>query len=189
MPGLAWGRTLKPLWKSVHFESVSGVEVSASMMTYPRYLITLSYEVLRAETAYAELQQLLGFFNQRRGSADDFLWLDQDDNQLGGTTFGVGDGATKIFQISRDRGGFREPVTDFVGAPVISVGGSAVSTGYTVSKGRVTFGTAPANGSAITATGQFYKRVRFHRDEQEFEQFLHDLWSAKKVELITRKVR
>ena len=42
-------------------------------------------------------------------------------------------------------------------------------------------------GAALTWSGQFYKRVRFERDETEFEEFLQDLHSAKRVELITVK--
>lgn len=189
LPGLSWGVRRTPVWKTVSHESVSGMELRAALMTYPRWRIGLSFEFLRASAGYAELQALAGFFNQRRGSWDSFLWLDPGDSVATAANFGTGDGATKVFTLSRSFGGFLEPVQDFVGAPSIYVAGAlkASPADYTVSAGKVTFGAAPAAGAALTWSGQFYKRVRFERDETEFEEFLKDLHSARKVELITVK--
>lgn len=188
LPGLAWGVRRTPVWKTVSHESVSGMELRAALMTYPRWRIGLSYEFLRAG-AYAELQTLAGFFNQRRGSWDSFLWLDPGDNVATGANFGTGDGATKVFTLSRPFGGFLEPVQDFVALPAVYVAGvlKASPADYTITAGKVTFGAAPAAGAALTWSGQFYRRVRFERDETEFEEFLKDLHSAKKVDLITVK--
>lgn len=189
LPGLSWGITKTPMWKTVTHESVSGMELRAALMTYPRYRISMRYEVLRAGGGFAELQELIGFFNARRGSWDDFLWLDPDDNTVVGANFGTGDGSTKTFAMSRSFGGFVEPVQAFVAAPQIYVNGvlKASPADYSISNGRVTFVTAPPAGAALTWSGQFYKRVRFVNDETEFEQFLQDLWAAKKIELITVK--
>lgn len=189
LPGLSWGITKTPMWKTVTHESVSGMELRAALMTYPRYRISMRYEVLRAGGGFAELQELIGFFNARRGSWDDFLWLDPDDNTVSGAGFGTGDGATKTFSMGRSFGGFVEPVQAFVSDPQVFVNGvqKATPADYSISNGRVTFVTAPANGAALTWSGQFYKRVRFMNDETEFEQFLKDLWSSKRVDLITVK--
>lgn len=189
LPGLSWGVRKTPIWKTVTHESTSGMELRAAMMSYPRYRIGLAYEVLRADQAHAELQQIVGFFNSRRGSWDDFLWLDPDDNTATDANFGTGDGATKVFTISRPYGGFLEPVQDFVSAPSVSVAGvPKVTPGdYTISAGKCTFSAAPASGAALTWSGQFYRRVRFDKDEAEFEAFMKDLWAAKKIDLITVK--
>ena len=187
-PGLKWGGTKTPVWKTVTHESVSGMELRTSLMSYPRYRISLSYEVLQAGSV-GDFQALIGFFNARRGSWDDFLWLDPADHVATSAGFGTGDGATKVFTLSRAFGGFREPVQDFVSPPAVFVDGmlQVVPGDYTISAGRVTFVTAPSASAALTWTGQFYKRVRFVRDETEFEEFLADLWAAKKIELITVK--
>ena len=71
--------------------------------------------------------------------------------------------------------------------PVPPAGPSTSAVVGSITGGRITFVSAPAVGAALTWSGQFYKRVRFARDETEFEEFLQDLWSAKKVELITVK--
>lgn len=189
LPGLSWGVRKTPVWKTVTHESVSGMELRTALMTYPRWRIVLSFEFLRAGGGYAELQALAGFFNQRRGSWDSFLWLDPIDNAATATNFGTGDGATKVFTLSRPFGGFLEPVQDFVSAPAVSVAGAlkASPADYSIANGKCTFVSAPAAGAALTWSGQFYKRVRFERDETEFEEFLKDLHAAKKVELITVK--
>jgi uncharacterized protein (TIGR02217 family) len=165
------------------------MEFRAAMMTYPRYRIVLGFEVLRSGAGYSELQDLIGFFNLRKGAWDDFLWLDPDDNTATESLFGTGDGSTKVFQLSRDFGGFREPVQDFVGVPVVSVDGveQSAPAQYSISAGRCTFVGTPADGAPLRWSGQFRKRVRFARDEAEFERFLHDLWVLKKIELITVK--
>lgn len=189
LPGLSWGSRKTPVWKTVTHESISGMELRVALMTYPRYRISLSYEFLRAGGGLAELQTLIGFFNQRRGSWDDFLWLDVDDCTASGVVFGAGTGTKTTFALARSFGGFLEPVQDFVSAPVIKVNGVVKATpgDYSISNGMVIFSVAPAVGAALTWSGQFYKRVRFEKDEAEFEQFLKDLWSAKKIELITVK--
>lgn len=187
LAGRGWSIVKTPVWKTIVQESVSGMELRARLMTYPRYRITLTYDVLRAST-YGELQSIMSFFNLRSGSFDDFLLLDPDDNTASLQGFGTGDGATKAFQIGRDFGAFREPVQDFVSPPLIYAGGALQSSaGYSISKGVITFSTAPSSGAALTWSGQFYKRVRFYKDEIEFEEFMQDLWQAKKVELITVK--
>ena len=190
LPGIKWEATLTPIWKSVIQESVSGREIRASLMTYPRYRISLAYEFLRAGGGADELATLVGFFNAHRGAGLDFLWLDPDDNVVTDEPFGTGDGAALSFQLSRDRGGFREPVRALKGSVVIKSAGSVVTQPASVavsSAGAVTFTAPPAPAAGLTWSGEFYKRVRFMRDEMDFDRFLQDLWSAKKVELITVK--
>ena len=117
-PGLKWGSKKTPYWKNRVQEAVSGKEKRAAYWTYPRYKLDLSYEVLRAG-AEAELQQLLGFFNARKGNFDSFLVSDPDDNAVTAQAFGTGDGARTEFQLLRSYGGFIEPVFDVTGAPAI----------------------------------------------------------------------
>ena len=189
LPGLAWSVLKTPIWKTVVQESISGMELRVSLMSYPRYRIVLTYEVLRSTNGFTELQTLISFFNQVRGSWDTFLWLDPDDNTCTGQNFGTGDGATRIFNLSRLYGSFTEPVQDFVGTPALYANGvlQTAGTDYTVALGVVTFTSAPAVSASLTWTGQFYKRVRFTTDETEFEAFMYGLWAVKKVEFITVK--
>ncbi|HNI47215.1 MAG TPA: DUF2460 domain-containing protein [Zoogloea sp.] len=118
LPGLAWGATREPIWKNKAAESASGLEQRAGYESYPRWLIKLSYEFLRAG-AEAELQTLLGFFNARGGDLDSFLWADPLDHTATAQQFGTGDGATTTYRLGRTLGGAYEPISAVSGVPVI----------------------------------------------------------------------
>jgi uncharacterized protein (TIGR02217 family) len=191
LPGLKWSTTKTPLWKTRVQQSVSGKELRTALMSFPLWRYSLAYEVLRAEAAYQELQTLIGFFNARRGSWDDFLYRDPDDNAVTAQQFGVGDGATKDFQLTRPFGGFVEPVQNVNGTPSIYKGGllQATPVDYSLSAtGLVSFVAAPANGVALSWTGGYYQRCRFEQDTAEFTQFLKDLWEARRIEFRTVKL-
>ena len=189
LPGLSWSIVKSPIWKTVSQESVSGMEIRLGLTTFPRWRITLIFEILRSTNGFTELQQLIGFFNLMRGSCDTFLFQDQDDYNVNSQVFGTGDGSNHTFYISRQYGAFSEPIQDFITPPQIYVNGALKYLGsdYTIALGVVTFTAAPAVGALVAWTGQFYKRVRFVNDEAEFEQFMFGLWNAKKIELITVK--
>jgi uncharacterized protein (TIGR02217 family) len=136
--------------------------------------------VLRTAAAYAELQQLIGFYNARQGQFDDWLYSDPDDNAVTAQQFGVGDGVTTQFQLVRTFGGFTEPVTNLVstGFPVY-LNGTQIFTGVsTISSGILTFTTAPAAGVALAWSGSYYWRVRFDDIDLTLEKMMGGLWSS-----------
>ena len=188
LPGLTWGLTRTPIWKTGKSETASGREFAVSYMTYPRYLYRLQYEFLRETGSFSELRTLVGFFNSMRGSFDSFLFLDPDDSVATNQQFGVGDGVTTRFQVTRSMGGFAEPVFDFVaGTTSFFVNGSLQASGITLANGLLTFASAPAAGAVLTWSGTYYWRCAFTNDSTEFSQFMQRLWEAKAVEFKTRK--
>ena len=194
LPGLKWGVPLIPNFRTKIQEAVSGKELRGSFMAYPNWDIHLSYELLRNDGA-AELKTLGGFFLQRRGAWDDFLYDNPDDNSVTDYQFGTGDGATKDFQLTRAFGAggvtFVEPVQNVNGSPSIYKGGvlQSAPTHYSLgATGIVSFVTAPANGVALTWTGAYYYRCRFKQDLAEFSKFMKDLWELKKLELRSVKI-
>ena len=188
LPGLAWGLTRTPIWKTGRSETASGREFAVSYMTYPRYVYRLQYEFLRETGSFTELQTLVGFFNLMRGSFDSFLFLDPDDTAVTAQQFGVGDGVTTKFQLTRTRGGFAEPVFDLIaGTYAIYANDAIQNSGVSITNGLVTFTTAPASNVVLTWTGTYYWRCAFINDTTEFSQFYQRLWEAKAVEFKTRK--
>ena len=101
LAGLDWNVIKTPVWKTRIQEAVSGKELRAALMSYPLWKFSLSYTVLRANAANAELQTLMGFFNARQGMFDSFLYTDPTDNSVANQSFGTGDGSTTAFQIGR----------------------------------------------------------------------------------------
>lgn len=184
LPGLEIKVKKTPIWNTRVQTAVSGKELRASLYSTPLYELALSYSVLRAG-AEAELQNVVGFFNARKGKFDSFLYSDPLDSSVVGQSFGVGNGTTKDFQLVRAFGGNAEPVMNLNGAPTIKVNGVTKTLGvdYTInSYGMVTFVVAPANGAELTWDGAYFYRVRFKQDSADFEQFLWLLWQAKKIE-------
>ena len=190
-PGLTWDVSKTPEFFSLSKTSPTGVDVSASLGAYPRWHFSLAYEFLkdREDEATNELHRLLGFFLQRHGSVDDFLFLDPTDNAvLTPQIFGVGDGVTKEFQLCRSLGGFAEPVLGTVsGSEVIYIDGNARTGDVSISKGVAIFQTPPALNQKLSWTGNFYFRCRFKENTMEFKNFAFRLWEAKSVEFTSIK--
>lgn len=188
LPGLSWEASKTPEFYTVNKTSPTGLDVSAVLHAFPRWHFSLSYEFLIDDgTAAGDLQQLVGFFLQRYGNVDDFLFLDPADNLVTNQAIGRGDGGTRSFQLCRNFGGFIEPVYGVKGRPIVTIGDVPTSAFKVSSKGLVTFNEAPAPGSLIAWSGQFYFRVKFKESMLEVNNFMHNLWEAKSVNLVSVK--
>lgn len=187
LPGLTWDVMKIPTWSTRVQQSVSGKEIRLATFSYPIWHFKLIYELLR-DDATNELTTLMGFYNQRQGAFDSFLYRDPSDNGITAQLIGIGNGTTTAFQIVRAYGGFVEPIYNLNGSPSIYLNGVLQSSGYNVnSTGLVTFSAAPAAAVAITATFNFYYRVRFKNDLLEFNQFMLNLWELQQCELVSVK--
>jgi len=105
-----------------------------------------------------------------RGMANAFLFRDWTDYQAVDAQFGVGDGTTKTFQLSKTSslpGG--TPYIRTIRAPdagvVVKVGGVVTAASVSSADGSVVFTTAPASGAALTWTGNYHLVMRFDSDD------------------------
>jgi hypothetical protein len=196
LPGLSWSVKKTPTFKTISQEVASGKEIRLALMSYPIWHFGLTYDVLRqfktydqtGVVTYSELQTLAGFFCQMLGSYDSFLFDDVSDNTATAVQFGVGDGVTTAFQLTRTIGGFTEPIQNLNGTPSIFDNGGAPGA-YTIGPtGIVTFATTPTSMHLLTWTGAYYFRCRFIEDLAEFDQFMSNLWSLKKLEMKSVKL-
>jgi hypothetical protein len=206
LPGLGFSVTKKPQFITKIQKSVNGRELRAKFSDSPLWTISLTFEFLRDNVSLNELKTLGGFFFSRYGSWDSFLFADPDDSAASNMQFGVGDGVTKVFQLSRTYGTFTEPVTAFstfgqVGSalmwsnnsatfwprtnstPLMWSGPNGLETPYVSASGVVTFTKPPVAGQKLYWTGVYYYRCRFLHDEQEYEKFMYQLWTNKKCDL------
>ena len=189
LPGLAWSVGKTPEFSSIVKTAVNGAETRIALWSSPRWHFKLKYELLR-DDATAELKTLAGFFLQRQGQFDSFLYVDPDDNTVSGQILGQGDGNTKSFTCLRNFGGFLEPVGMVNGSLPMSFavsGQTLAASAYSVSGNQVTFAQAPASGQSVTGSFSFYFRVRFAADTADFEQFMHQLWQLQSCELVSVK--
>lgn len=190
LPGLGWNVKRTEIWKTRVQEAVSGKEVRIADWSFPRRQWELTFDFLRSAPSFAEWQSLVGFFNQRQGIFDSWLYSDADDNSVTDQPLGTGDGATTAYQLVRALGGYVEPIiapnaiASVKIAGVVQSGGSYSVNGNT---GQLAFTTAPASGAAITASFTYYFRCRFFGDSMDFEKFMSQLWLAKAVKFVSLK--
>ncbi|SEG56444.1 TIGR02217 family protein [Bryocella elongata] len=202
LPGLTWDITYSPSFDNVEQRSKNGAVTVLMNDPYPQWSFELSYEFLRDAPGqvatprnpknYPELQQLVGFFLQRGGNADTFL-LDPElltgkREPVAAHQIGTGDGATTVFYLVRDLGGYAMEVQDPIpGSVKVMVNGAVVS-GWTLgTKGDITFAAAPAESAVITASFRWRWSVRFAQSSQQFKAFMFDLYEADSVKLIQDK--
>jgi uncharacterized protein (TIGR02217 family) len=191
LPGLDWTLMKTPTWSTDIQKSVSGRELRIAYYNIPIYKFTMGYEFLRSGVK-AELETLMSFFNQRMGSFDTFIFVDPNDRLVGSASnriiIGYGDGNQTQFQLLRNFNGYIEPIF-VVGNYTIYQGNVLATSGFSVDKysGIITFNTPPAPGQQLSWYGDFAYRCRFLQDSQDFENFMQNLWLAKKVEFQTVK--
>lgn len=138
----------------------------------------MRYDVGPGVRSEADVATLIAFFRARRGAAKAFRFRDPTDfssNGLTGTPgaldvlIGVGDGVRTGFDLFKVYGVGADaevrPVTRPVAASVlVSVGGVAVVSGWSLVGGRVVFAVAPAAGADVRAGFLFDVPVRFASD-------------------------
>ena len=185
-PLLNWERTRSPQINSLLQKSVSGMQAAVQLQAYPIYTWKLSYDALRSDVAFLEYQTLLGFWNQMGGCVDTWLFNNWEDNAVAGQALGLGDGATKSFQLYRTLGGFTEPVLAANVLTAVYFNGAPQTIGappaWSVSNGVLTFTTAPGAGITVSADFSFYWRCRFTADTVDIDTLWHKYWALKKIE-------
>ncbi|HAV5002464.1 TPA: hypothetical protein JIZ10_17850 [Acinetobacter baumannii] len=198
LPGLEWDLTKTPMFNTKIMQSVNGRELRASYQAVPKYQISMSFAFLRESKGRNELQQLEGFFLGRRGSFDSFLFKMPEDNEFQ-CTF-VGDGVQTSFQLYKQINTTQIPLqhtqaeqsedplmwSENASKPMWSDPESQMWLLQFVitNNGMLQLSIPLLEGESITVTGTFYYRCRFADDEQQYTNFMSNLWKAGKVEMV-----
>ena len=148
----------------------------------------------------ADMQDVLAFFEERRGRFHSFMWRDALDHSSSGgdgtptaldQALGVGDAVRTVFQLSKTYGASFDPYVRPINKPVagsvkVAVAGVELSAGYSVdvATGLVTFAAAPAMGAAVTAGFLFDVPVRFDVDRLDIELTSFDAADAPAIPLV-----
>lgn len=188
IPGLSIEVSRAPRFSTRIQTSVSGKEARGALMAYPKYELSVKCEFIGDGLRGDDLQVIEGFFLQMRGAFNSFLVSAPSDNTVSAMPFGVGNGVTRRFQLTRRRGaggyGFVEPCQNIAALGAVTVGGVVVTDYSLDATGNVTFATAPDSGAVLAWSGSFYYRCRFVEDEMKLDRFLHDLWSLGETRLL-----
>lgn len=193
LPGFWIEITRTAAWDTIVQQAVSGKETRVNRRQYPRRTWDIKFNFLRSSTTYLELQALEGFFDQRQGMFDSFLWTDPEDFSSSGAALGNGDSTNKNFQLLRSYGGWLDQITApntvtrfQVDSTILTSTMYAVGAWGSTAPGIVQVSTfAPPAGQAITADFTFYWPVRFTIDDMSFDRMVSMIWEAKKVSFIS----
>jgi hypothetical protein len=197
--GLGYSVIKRPVFYDGKVVSGSGWSVRISYANAPTWEWDLTYDdsnggFLRDLTATPELKQLLGFYLGMSGDLTPFLFLDPDDNTVTLQPLGTTDGTTTLYTLERSYGSGTvgvEPIGYYNAATPIEVyldGTLQSSSTYSVITAtpvnqQLSFNTAPSSGQAITATFSYWYYVHFKDPSNDFEKFMNQLWSLKKITL------
>ncbi|MCB1544557.1 MAG: DUF2460 domain-containing protein [Rhodoblastus sp.] len=130
---------------------------------------------------FADLADIVDFFEERRGRLYGFRWRDRADHSsappgqaptAGDQAIGQGDGARNTFQLAKTYGGAFAPYTRDITKPVAGslrvavAGGELAPAQFSVdaTTGLITLATAPPAGATVTAGFLFDTPARFDTD-------------------------
>jgi uncharacterized protein (TIGR02217 family) len=174
--GIERGSKFSPTFQNVIQESIAGTEQRFARWTKCRGVGDVSYGLKNSTDQLGDFRAIVAIYRAHFASLIPFRFRDWSDRTATDENFGTGDGSTVAFpltmtydpsQILLNTPGALRYVRDIFlldGAPIIKVDGAikTVTSDYTISAaGVVTFTSAPANGKAITWTGNFDVPVRF----------------------------
>jgi hypothetical protein len=161
--------------------------VAVSLTEYPVWDFVLSIPQLqgRWDDPNSPLAQLGGIYFKCRGRAGTFLLQDPEDNAVLAWTFAIGDGTSKTFQLTRPIGSDGVDIVQNVNNIAnISIAGTPTLAYAIDTRGVVTFNASPANGAAISWTGQYDFRLRFSEDSlSDLNEYFSDRWSISTLAL------
>ncbi len=174
----------------------SGAEERNSRWAHARRRYNAGYGI----KSRADMQDVLAFFEERRGRFHSFLWRDALDHGSNGfaapTPFdqqiGTGDAAQKTFQLIKRYGAdfdpYDRPITKPLAASVrVAVAGVELGAAdFEVDDltGLVTLDLAPPIGDPVTAGFEFDVPVRFDIDRLDIELSSFDAAEAPSIPLI-----
>ena len=193
LPGQTWSVHKRPTFSTRVAAHVSGREVRRSTYSNTLYEFEVAFDGLASSgfpgLGSSSLQTLLGCYLACQGQFGTFLYNDPSDSSVVGQAIGTGDGITKSFTLARSIGGFTEPVGWVTSVGNVDLAGAAQSSSATTlaTPNTLAFASAPAAGTAISASFTYAFVCRFLDDQEDFENVMSGLWQLKSLKF--RSVR
>jgi hypothetical protein len=163
---MAAGLKKTPVFNTLKQKTAAGLTSGVSLMPYPTWQFEFSMDNIVGRELYptSPVALFLGTYMATAGGAGLFLFTDPVDNSVTGAQFGIGDGTSTKFQLSRNIFGSVDIIQNLNGAVQVYVGGTLTTPSSISATGVVTFSSAPANAAVLTWTGQFRFLCRFAED-------------------------
>lgn len=165
-PGFGWVGA--PSFQTNVQSLANGREKRNAEWSICRHHFTAPYKNI-TDDAYRAIKKV---FLICRGRTHTFLHKDWADFRATDEQFGIGDGTTTAFQLSKvssDGGGsYTRTIDKPVAGVVVKVNGVVTPASVSSLDGSVAFSSPPANAAVLTWTGEFLVHVRFDIDSLPF---------------------
>lgn len=138
----------------------SGFEQRRAVWSRARQRWDIGYAIQHA----VDYHRVRDFFYARQGRFRGFRFKDWSDYSVTDEQFAVADGTSTVYRLVKEYTSGGVTYVRLITRPVMGAtasGGGAIDLGT----GAVTYGAAPASGTALTWTGEFDVPVRFDVDE------------------------
>lgn len=163
---MAKGLKKNPNFNTVIQPNAAGVGTSSvAIKPYATWDFEWDMDHITGQESLASsvMAQFIGVYMACQGRNNLFQFSDPQDNSVANMQFGVGDGTTTKFQLSRGIGGATDIIQNIVGSIQVFVNSVLTSVSLS-STGVVTFSGAPALNAVLTWTGSFCFLCRFSAD-------------------------
>jgi hypothetical protein len=186
---LGWSTHVRPRFATDVADHVSGRATRRPSRAEALYDVELTYELLRADEGFTELQTIAGFFATVGGAASPFWLAPPGLANAVGQILGAGDATTTRFALARTIGGAIEPVAGTSGVSAVYLDGAPLpASAWSCSGGyapAIVLATAPAAGALVSADFGVLWLCRFADDALDLEAFMAMLFALKTVKLQT----
>ncbi len=193
---ISQGSSGGPSYKTSVVESLNGKRKKNIIWTYPLH----SYDVSYAVRTKAELEAVLYMFHICEGRAHEFRFKDWSDFKSCNTyqtpsasdqILGSGDGTATDFQLIKTYSMYgiskpRKITKPVAGTLKVAIDGVETSAFTFDELGMITFDSAPAPGTTVSAGYEFDVPVEFEDDELEASL---DSYAVRSSSLVLREVR
>lgn len=159
-----WDSTVEQDWTVNEQTSASGKSRTQTSQSLPAWVFTITFPALSSEERY----KLFAFFTRVRGSAIPFFYKDAEDYRCIGVKLPKNTDGT--YQLVANMQSQQEPIYYADNLTVYVDGTAQDSTSYTVSDGAISFNTAPASMAKVTATYEYWWKVRFSKSKLQIKQ-------------------
>jgi hypothetical protein len=180
---------VRPRFATDVADHVSGRATRRPSRAEALYDVELTYELLRADEGFTELQTIAGFFATVGGAASPFWLAPPGLANAVGQILGAGDATTTRFALARTIGGAIEPVAGTSGVSAVYLDGAPLpASAWSCSGGyapAIVLATAPAAGALVSADFGVLWLCRFADDALDLEAFMAMLFALKTVKLQT----
>jgi hypothetical protein len=177
----AWNMGKTPRLNTIAQETAAmqaNVYVSTMQTPVWDFKLTIPYLSGRIDDPTSPIALLLGLFVAAKGRAGTFTFFDDRDHAVTNYQFGIGNGSAEVYQLTRPLGNTFEWVQNVVGTPTIFINGTPTSAYDIDDKGIITFHSAPANGAALSWSGDFQFLLRMKDDSiADLKLFFENAWT------------